>query len=228
MTQVERIPSAPGRAALSLYRAAPGPVRAHLRVRWATCPFPAAAEAVPTAGRVLEVGCGHGLFSAYLAAASPARSVRGIDVDEQKIRIAERAAEQARARGADLAFEAMPPGELPAGTWDAVAIVDVLYLIGAAAQRRLLWECASRLAPGGVLAVKEMSLHPRWKFLWNLVQETVSVRVLGITRGGRFTFTPPDRIAAWMRQDGLEVRQRSLQRGYVHPHHLVAGRRPGE
>ena len=214
------------REVLSLYRTAPPLVRAHVRVRWATCPFRAVAAQLPPGGRVLEVGCGHGLFTLHAALSSPGRSVLGIDVDGRKVEHAQAAAARARhERGADCEIRVAPPGEVPEGPWDAVVVVDVLYLLDAGTQRDLVAGCARRLAPGGVLAVKEMASTPSWKARWNLAQETLAVRVLGITEGGGLTFVGPSRLEEWMAAEGLEVSHLPLQRGYPHPHHLVLGRR---
>ncbi|HEX2043576.1 MAG TPA: class I SAM-dependent methyltransferase [Acidimicrobiales bacterium] len=212
---------------LSLYRDAPLAVRAHVRMRWATCPLRAVAAQLPPVGQVLDVGCGHGLLSLHAALSSPGRSVLGVDVDGRKVAHARAAAARARyQRGVDCDIAVAPPGELPEGPWDGVAIVDVLYLLHADAQRRLVVDCARRVAPGGVLAVKEMALGPPWKFRWNKAQETLAVRVLGITEGGgHLTFVGPSAIGEWMAAAGLTVSHLSLQRGYPHPHHLVLGRR---
>ncbi len=217
------MPEALSRRLLSLYRGAPLPVRAHVRVRWATCPFPAVAAELPESGPILEVGCGHGLLSLLLALGSPGRRVTGIDVDEDKLAAARAAA---AAGGLPAGFEAVAGGGLPPGPWAGIAIVDVLYLLGAEDQRALLRSCAERLAPGGVLAVKEMAPEPRWKARWNVIQETAAVMLLGITEGEDFTFLPPAEMARAMAAGGLDVRERPVHRGYPHPHHLVVGRRP--
>ena len=222
----------PGASVVSLYRGDSAAVRAHVRVRWATCPMRAVATAVPPAGRVMEVGCGHGLLSNYLALESDDRQILGIDVDIPKIAAATAAAGRG-GHGDRCRFEVTAPGELPDGPWDCpdggwdcVAIVDVLYLLGADIQRDLLRSCAARLAPDGVLVVKEMAPTPRWKAAWNGAQETLAVRLLGITEGdGSFAFVPPDELATWMADDGLVAEHRPLHRGYPHPHHLVVGRR---
>ena len=209
---------------LSLYDGAPLAARAHVRVRWATCPFRAVAAELPASGSMLEVGCGHGLLSLYLALSSPARRVTGIDVDVDKLD----AARAAAARGGLRAtFEVVEGGALPGGPWDGIAIVDVLYLLAAGDQRSLLRSCAGALAPGGVLAVKEMAPLPRWKARWNVVQETAAVKLLGITEGEELTFLPPARMAATMASAGLDVRERPLHRRYPHPHHLLVGSKPG-
>ncbi len=214
------------RQVLSLYDDAPVGVRAHVRLRWWTCPFRAVVAQVPAAGRVLEVGCGHGVFSLLAAVSAPGRSVVGVDVDERKVPHARAATARARAGGADVDITVARPGDLPPGPWDAIVVIDVAYLLDASTQRQLIEECAAHLAPGGVLAMKEMALAPAWKFRWNRVQETLAVRVLGITVGGEMTFVDPAEMGDWMSAEGLEVRHLPLHKGYPHPHHLVVGRRP--
>ena len=211
------------RATLARYRGEPLGTRLHTRIRWRSCPFEAIAEAVPTHGRILEIGCGHGLFATYLALGGPDRTVLGTDVAGDKIHAARRAAE-----GVDnLTFRPDDPGAFPPGPWDAVCIVDVLYLIDRAGEEQLLRTAAEHLAPGGVLAVKEMGTAPRWKFRWMALQERLSVQVLKITAGHDLTFVPPPELAGWMQEAGLtDVTHRPLDGGHLHPHHLVVARKP--
>lgn len=210
----------------SLFAGAPAAVQAHVRVRWLTCPVRAVVAKVPTQGRILEVGCGYGLFSLEMAIGSPGRSVVGVDIDTHKVVHAQRAGKIAVKRGAQVSFELSPPGEVPEGLWDAVVVIDVLYLLDAEEQEGLLRTCAGALAPGGVLVVKEMAPEPRWKARWNRIQETASVKVLGITAGSDFAFLPPSTLGGWMEEEGLRVSHERLDRRYPHPHHLVVGRRP--
>jgi len=144
----------------------------------------------------------------------------------------------------DLEFDLAPSGSIAPGPWDAIVVVDMLYLLPAAQQRRLLTEAAAELAPGGRLVIKEMGRTPRWKAAWNTTQETLAVSVLGITErasapGGpspatgrrrtlaRFEFVAPEVMAGWLTDTGLDTWSRRLDRGRIHPHHLLVGRRPG-
>ena len=145
-----RRPTGAARAALAAYRADPLSTRVHATVRWWSAPFPAVEAALPASGRVLEIGCGHGLFSSFAAMAGPARSVVGVDIDARKI--AQAQAARRRLPGVDLRFEVAPSGAVPAGPWDAVVVIDMLYLLPRAEQRDLLAAAAAQLAPGRAVA----------------------------------------------------------------------------
>lgn len=218
-----RAPDAAGRRALALFRRAPAGSRVHVHIRWWSAPFRRLVRFLPPSGRVLEVGCGHGLFAAYAALDAPGRSVLGVDIDGDKIAVGSAAA----AGVPNLDLEHVPDGVVPEGPWDAIAVVDVLYLLPAEAQRRLLTSAAARLAPGGRLVVKEMASSPRWKVRWNAFQETLSVRVLRITEGSAtFAFLDPRVTAATLEQAGLTVSATRLDRGRLHPHHVLVGVAP--
>jgi SAM-dependent methyltransferase len=244
-----RRPTGAARVALDAYRAAPFAARVHATVRWWSAPFPAVEAALPTSGRVLEIGCGHGLFSSFAAVASGSRSVVGVDIDAAKIAQAEGA--RRRLPGADLRFQLAPSGAVPTGPWDAIVVIDMLDLLPSDDQRALLADAAAQLGPGGLLLVKEMSPTPRWKAGWNTLQETLAVSILHLTERvdsdgtsgpaapgeppagrdsgsrPRFDFVAPDVMAGWLRQSGLSVSSRRLDRHRLHPHHLLIGLRAG-
>jgi 2-polyprenyl-3-methyl-5-hydroxy-6-metoxy-1,4-benzoquinol methylase len=147
--------------------------------------------------------------------------VLGVDIDARKIALAQQAAV---AFGDDtrLSF-AVTDGSLPAGPWNAIVIVDVLYLLDREAETALLTECAAALAPGGVLVVKETDVAPRWKHRIAMFQELVATKVVRITKGDSLSFTPIDELAADMRAAGLTVRTERVDKGYLHPHAMVIG-----
>jgi 2-polyprenyl-3-methyl-5-hydroxy-6-metoxy-1,4-benzoquinol methylase len=180
---------------------------------------------VPLAGNVLEVGCGHGLVSIYLALASRERHVTGSDIDARKIEFAIEAAENVPVPNRPR-FEHRPDGKLPVGPWDAIVIVDVLYLLSPDDERALLDACADALAPGGVLVLKETDVVPRWKHRLATAQELVATRVVRITAGDTVQFTPVAQLVSSLSARGLDVRHRRVDRGYLHPHALIVARRP--
>ncbi len=179
------------------------------------------------AGPILEVGCGHGLFSCYLAIAGRARQVVGTDVDVDKIAVAVAAAAQLRPDEADVRFEAST-GSVPriASGWRSIVIADVLYLLGAEGREALLDQCVDALAPGGLLVIKEIDRVPAWKAGLATVQELAATRVLRITEGDHVAFADPRAIAAHLEDRGCVTMLKRLDHGYPHPHCVILATAP--
>jgi 2-polyprenyl-3-methyl-5-hydroxy-6-metoxy-1,4-benzoquinol methylase len=193
--------------------------RWHMIGRWRLCPMRRIAAQIPDSGVVVDLGCGHGLFAQYLARTSGARTVIGIDLDADKIQLAQRLSlPNLEFRVGNITEVALPPVQ-------AVTILDVFYLVPYESQAELLRACTERLAPGGVIALKEMAERPRWKAWLNWLEEVLAVRVLKITLGSQFYFRPRAEWEALLTSLGLRVETISLDRGYYHPHVLFIGRK---
>ncbi|MBI3074575.1 MAG: class I SAM-dependent methyltransferase [Deltaproteobacteria bacterium] len=195
----------------------------HAWGRWMSCPFEAIASEVPERGKILEIGCGHALFTAHLAMTSPHREVVGIDISPEKIVVARETAHWlSLKRGNRFEVRLTEPGQIPKGPWDAIVIVDVLYLMTYDDQRSLLEAAARELGPCGRLIIKEMSDAPRWKTVFNRFQESLAVNVLRFTTGKGLHFVPPAEIVGWLESAGLShASSRRLDHASLHPHHLL-------
>lgn len=220
--------SVAARRTLALFADAPRSARVHTRVRWWTAPFEALEWDVPREGDVLEVGCGHGVFSTYLALTSPERRVLGIDIDAEKVALARTAVERLGPDECHLRIEHRPAGDVPriAGGWQAIVFADVLYLTSREGRQELLAECVEALAPGGSLIVKEVDTRPRLKAALAQVQEFVSTRVIRITHGEEMDFPTADELESVLGDLGLATRARRIDQGYLHPHCVVIGVKP--
>jgi 2-polyprenyl-3-methyl-5-hydroxy-6-metoxy-1,4-benzoquinol methylase len=208
--------------ALALYRKLPLSVRLHTIFRAWTCPMAAVLARVPTEGRLLEVGCGHGLFANEAALGRPGLSVIGIDPAEEKIRWAETTV----GSRTNVTFRCGRVEEMREYSFDAVAVLDVLYLIPRASWAAFLTACGERLRPGGRLVLKDVDTVPRWKFYRCLVQETLSVRAMRITLGRKFAFAPRGELTRVLREaDFRDVTTTDLGTGYMTPHVLYEATR---
>jgi len=215
-----------GRRAIELFDTAPRADRFHVRARWWSCPFPEIQRRVPVVGRILEVGCGHGLLSSYLALSAPGREVEGVDIDEHKIALAQAAAARLAPGEARVSFAAIEPGDLPDGPFDAIVVNDVLYLMPEALRRDVLGACVARLGPAGVVVIKEIDVAPRWKYEVNRLQEIVATKVLRYTEGDHVEVVPMQHFADQLRELGLEPTIESIDRWYPHAHAILTARRP--
>ncbi len=197
----------------------------HTLVRWWTCPFPLIEREVPVSGRVLEVGCGHGLLSLLIALGARGRQVRGIDHDEHKIDLARAAAANLLPGEADIELSTTSLHDLDDEPWDAVVMADVCYLLPPEERTVLLRRMAELVAPGGVLVLKEVARQPVWKWQLSELQERLATGALGITKGQTVEFAPIGDLAAPLVASGLSVRHERIDRWYPYAHHLLVGRR---
>lgn len=117
---------------------------------------------LPERGRVLDIGCGFGLFALYYAQRSQARSIVGIDLSERRIATARRAASEL---GLDNArFEIGDArGIQKLDPFDAVYVLDVLHHVPPDVVPNLIHAVHAALPVGGVFVVKELDTQPRWQ-----------------------------------------------------------------
>jgi len=204
-----------------LFRDAGFLMRLYLRIKFRICPILRTEAYVPGTGDIVDLGCGNGLFAAIMKLGSPARSIVGIDLDARKIAEARKSlgnVPHLDFRLADIATTKYPPA-------DVYTIIDVLYLIPVKTQNAILELCAEALTPGGTLVLKEMDQKPRWKYLWNMFQETISVKIVGFTLGSRFHFRSREDYVKTLEGMGFSVEVVPFHHGYAYSHILYVAKK---
>jgi 2-polyprenyl-3-methyl-5-hydroxy-6-metoxy-1,4-benzoquinol methylase len=119
--------------------------------------------------RVLDIGCGFGLFGCYFSALNPNLKYRGIDINSKRIQTARRAA--GRLGLENIEFDALDARQLEINAqYDAILMIDLLHHIDDQAKSRLLTQCRQHLAPTGRLIIKDVTTHPALEiaFTWAL------------------------------------------------------------
>lgn len=196
-------------------------LKAYLYARWLVCPFDRVLPLVPERGRLLDVGCGSGLWLTYLALERPGLQLEGVDPDPSKLALA------ATSKAGQLTLHEGSADELPEGTYDCITILDVLYLMSDADKSAVLAGCFRTLKPGGTLVVKELDTKPRWKFAPSALEEFVAVRVVGMTHGERLHFQSVEELTRTVTQVGFrDAEMLRIDRGYIHPHVVVRAHKP--
>lgn len=209
--------------ALSLYREQSLGVRLHTAIRAWTAPIDAVVMALPRTGSLLDIGCGHGLISNEASLANPKMRVLGIDLSETKIA----SAKASVGTRENVEFRLKALFEVEETGFDAVALIDVLYLVPKASWTEFLEACFRRLRPGGTLVLKEIGTEPRWKFERLKLQEYMSTRILRITKGETMHFESAEALKQRLLGIGFaDVEIRRLDAGYTSPHILLTARRP--
>src|SRR5438067_620727 len=151
------------------YRGAGLATRAFLAARLAALPLRAlSAELVRLEGRVLGVGSGHGIVARWLAELNPAVTVEGVDIDPQRVAVAqatEAASPRVRICVADvLALKVTEP-------YDGALLVDVVHHIDATDHAQLAEAVANAVRPDGAVLIKDVGRSPAWKHALNRAQD---------------------------------------------------------
>lgn len=205
----------------NLYRAADWKTKLYLKIKLKICPLLQLETFVPAQGRMVDLGCGNGLFDFILKIGSPLREIIGLDYDEAKLNLAKKiqgGSPLCEFRQADLTQLDFPPA-------DVYLLIDVLYLLPYPTQVEILKKCYELLPPGGYVLIKEIDTRPKWKYLWNYFQETLAVKIIGFTRGRKFYFRSSCEWASILRELNFSPSIVPLDKGYFHAHVLIIGQK---
>lgn len=171
---------------------------------------------------LLDIGCGIGLLGAYLRESGLGMPYVGIDLDERKI-VAARAGVASHYH--DVRVEQADARRLATFAGD-VAMLDVLHYLGAADQQSLLAAAAARVAPGGLLLIRNVLREASWRFRVTVWEEKLLHAVGWQPPALHF----PDRaeVEKTLQAAGLQTEAHPLWGRTPFNSWLVLGRRPLE
>jgi 2-polyprenyl-3-methyl-5-hydroxy-6-metoxy-1,4-benzoquinol methylase len=128
---------------------------------------------LPTSGRILDLGCGHGLLAVLAAERQPSRDILGVDRLEERLEVGRRVASRHDVR--NVRFEVGAIESPPPGPFEAIVVADVLLYRPIEAQRAIIEALVPLLSPGGRLVLKEQTREPSWKARLVTAQEDLVV-----------------------------------------------------
>jgi SAM-dependent methyltransferase len=113
---------------------------------------------LPDEGRILDIGCGFGLFAAYFGQTQPARRIVGVDPNARRIAMAKRVCAGLGLENEFVAGDARSV-EIE-GRFAGAYVLDVMHHIPADDQLPMLERLRDLLAPRGVLVLKDITTEP--------------------------------------------------------------------
>jgi 2-polyprenyl-3-methyl-5-hydroxy-6-metoxy-1,4-benzoquinol methylase len=114
---------------------------------------------------LLDLGCGMGLLASYLRANGHRAPILGLDVDRQKIDVAQQVLS-----GTMEKFHADDAINFPEHSGDIV-MLDVLHYFTDQEQQRLLKKIAASIAPGGIALIRLALNESNWRFAATKLEE---------------------------------------------------------
>jgi len=125
-------------------------------------------------GRILDVGCGFGLFAAYFGQTHPRRRITGVDPDARRVAIARSVAARLQLHHHEFIVGDVRDGLL-SGPFDAVYVLDVMHHLPREDQLAVLERLAGLLVRGGMLLVKDITTEPRFGLLFTRALDRLMV-----------------------------------------------------
>jgi hypothetical protein len=208
-----------------LYRHSPLRVKAYNWFRLATCPFLRVADFIVPSGRLVELGCGTGIFLNLVRVieADTQRALVGVDKESWKI---DAARASSKGEGGPL-FEI---GDLLCGGYvhdgiNCAVMIDVLCYFSQKKKKEILQKCFDGLNDGGVLLVKDINKGAGIAYWLTLLQEVVAIKCLRLARCEGFYFGSKQEYTGLLESSGFQVDSFDLSKGYPYPHILYVAKK---
>lgn len=180
-------------------------------------PFDEIDSSIPRKGKIVDIGCGIGMYSFYLKLRAPQRRIVGIDNNLRRIAYANGISRRARYKTVEFLYTDLNE-DYSLENCDAYLINDVLHHIPYKSKKVLLKKVFDKMTKGNVLVIKDMESESRLKFMLNYVSDKI------MTMNGKLDFVDPGDMLSLLRRIGYKVDYRKI-RGYLFPHILYVCRK---
>jgi SAM-dependent methyltransferase len=174
---------------------------------------------LPDRGRILDLGCGFGLFAAYFGQTQPMREIVGVDMSARRVEMAARVAGSLGLERYRFMVGDVRSLDLEGG-FDACYILDVMHHVPADAQRSVLERIRDLLVPGGTLVIKDITTDWRFGLLFTEVLDRMMV---GFNEP--LAYRHHREWGALLTELGFQVRIARIPDILPYPHVIIAARK---
>ena len=187
----------------------------HIRL-WDS-PIPEIEKLVPHEGVIIDLGCGDGLLTNYLALSSPKRKVYGIELNQKRIKQADKGLKNTKFIAADITEKQIPKA-------DTILLVHVLHhLTSLKDQEALLQTCYENLSPKGELVISEINTRPLVKYWFTWITDTIIVPILFENRlfNGAIFFRSTNQWKNLLKSIGFKCRSYEAHKDKPFSHSII-------
>lgn len=177
-------------------------------IRMMLVPFAKIEKLVPKEGKILDLGCGNGLFSHFMYLTSGKRSIIGVDLDKGRIK----SAQQTLTDGQRMEFYYRDVNDVDLSDIQIMTLIDLLHHMPYPEQEKLLKTIYRNLSRGGVIVVKDLKKDPLWKYRLHYVHDTISYQ------GSRLYFRSSEDMISMLEGVGFFVEKYDIDNWNIYPH----------
>lgn len=128
-------------------------------------PFQTIEKVTPKSGKIIDLGCGEGILTNYLALSSKRRKMLGVEIDKERIALADKGVKNVVFKYGDITKFTIPK-------CDAIVLSHVLHHLNSYKdQEILLNKCVSLLSKKGKLIIVEVDTKPVFKYILSLLTD---------------------------------------------------------
>lgn len=199
--------------AISLYRGR-GFSSLFARIRFWDAPFIEVERIVPKEGFIVDLGCGEGIFTNFLALSSFDRKILGVEIDKKRI-------SQADHKLPNISFKLGDAAKVDIPMTDAIVLFDLLHhLPSYGAQEQLIRLCRQKLKNKGSLIVVEVGRKPFLKYLLSWVTDAIVVPMLFEKKffSTKFFYRSADEWKDLFTRNGFQVKTMEAHKGKPFSH----------
>lgn len=138
-------------------------------IRLLILPFWKIDSVLPKIGSIMDIGCGAGIMSNYLAISSLTRLVFGVDLSKTRISTAK----ESIGKRKNIKFKLEDVTNMMIEKYDNYLMVDVLHHIPFSEQQKLLFLLSKKLKKDSLLIIKEVDKSNKIPFLFGHLWEKV-------------------------------------------------------
>ena len=137
-------------------------LRLYVWMKMVIVPYEQISRFVPKNGEILDIGCGYGVLSIFLALESFNRRVLGIDPNSSRIRAVEQLATR---KTSNAVFRSVDVASQKGSIFDCVVMEEVLHHVPKDEQQCVLNTVASILAQTGVFILRENNKRLSFRYI---------------------------------------------------------------
>lgn len=153
-------------------------------MRFKITPLKKLLDLIPEQGKLLDLGCGFGIFSYFLAQKYPGLEIVGIDPSGERIKLANNVFSKPK----NLRFYQGETKDLAEKDFNGTLLIDVEYLLSYEELIETLKQCYEKTSLGGILIIKTMNRARFFRHLLAISTPILIGKILSIFRFTIFGF----------------------------------------